>query len=113
MANEIRDNNGKFVQGNPGGPGRKTKAVEERYELAYKNAATPEDITKIMMVAVEQAKNGDRYARDFVFDRLIGPVAKEPVGNSVQIIMDSLGLTTIEQKKEDECSKEQLPSNPA
>lgn len=103
MGNPIRDQTGKFLPGNPGSPGRGTKAFEERYELAYKQAITEDDVTKIMTVAVAQAREGDRYAREFVFDRLFGPVSNVVnQGGSIQLIMDGLGIT-LEKKVEEIC----------
>lgn len=93
MPNQFQDEHGKFKKGIPGGPGRGTKKFEERYELAYRRAVSEEDVYNIMVAAVEQALKGDRYARDFVYDHIFGPVSNiVNQGGSIQLIMDGFGI---------------------
>jgi len=67
-----RDPHGRFVKGNPGGPGRGKKEVEESYLQAFRDTVSPEDWRAIIGKAVADAKNGDATARRFIADYLIG-----------------------------------------
>jgi len=67
-----RDANGRFVKGNGGGPGRPPKQREQRYYEIALNACTFKDWRIIWKKAIEQAKDGDKDARKFVADYLIG-----------------------------------------
>ena len=68
-----RDENGRFVKGNGGGPGRPRKQREERYYEITMTACTFDDWRQIVKRAVAQAKRGDSTARKFLADYLIGP----------------------------------------
>ena len=67
-----RDENGRFLPGHNGGPGRPKKDREQRYYEIAMNACTYKDWKIIWHVAVEQAKKGDRHAREWLTDYLIG-----------------------------------------
>ena len=68
-----RDENGRFVKGNSGGPGRPKKAREERYYEIMHTACTYVKWRKIVNKAVEQAMRGNHNARKFLADYLLGP----------------------------------------
>lgn len=68
-----RDENGRFVKGNGGGPGRPKKVREEQYHAILVSVVTPEDWKAICCKAVQDAKRGDTAARKFLADYLIGP----------------------------------------
>jgi hypothetical protein len=68
-----RDENGKFVKGNGGGPGRPPKKKEERFMEVSISAVSLKDWRDIIKKAVEQAKRGDTQARKFLAEYLIGP----------------------------------------
>ena len=75
-----REENGQFAKGNQvaknGGGGRPSKAREERYyEIAMKSC-TFGDWRAIMKKAVDQALDGDKDARKWLADYLIGPATK-------------------------------------
>lgn len=72
MARE-RDENGRFVPGNGGGPGRPTKQREERFLEITLESCTFADWKDIVKKAVSQAKRGDSTARKWLGDYLIGP----------------------------------------
>jgi len=68
-----RDENGQFVKGHSGNPnGRPKKQREQRYYEIALNACTFKDWRIIWKKAIEQAKDGDKDARKFVADYLIG-----------------------------------------
>lgn len=68
-----RDERGKFIKGNGGGPGRPKKEREDRYREILLNTCTFEDWKSIVEKAVKQAKSGDSVARKFLADYFIGP----------------------------------------
>ena len=58
----------------PGG-WRKPRAVEQRYAELFRDACTIDDWRKIVKKAVTQAKAGDKYARQWLGEYLIGKPA--------------------------------------
>ena len=69
-----RDDKGRFLKGAHGNPkGRPKKEVEDTYLQAFRDGVSPDDWNAIISRAVSDAKRGDRYARQFVADYLIGP----------------------------------------
>jgi len=71
-----RDENGRFVKGHKGGPGRPPKEREERYYEITLTSCTFEQWKGIVQKAVEQALEGDATARKFLADYLLGPPAQ-------------------------------------
>jgi len=71
MANG-RDENGRFAKGWKGGPGRPRRQTEERYLCALVASIKADDWKAIVMQAIAQAREGDRYARQWLADYLIG-----------------------------------------
>lgn len=72
MAIDKRDGHGRFAQGHGGGPGRPRRAVEADYLRSLADAVSAEDWTEIVFPAVEDAKGGDRAAREWLGSYLIG-----------------------------------------
>jgi hypothetical protein len=68
-----RDKRGRFAKGNGGGPGRPKKKREERYLQILLNTCTFDDWKAIVKKAAEQARSGDKDARKWLSDYLIGP----------------------------------------
>jgi hypothetical protein len=61
-----RTSTGQFAKGNPGGPGRPRRAVEQEY-LAVLSEAVPLDTWRaICERAAKDAKAGDHRARDWL-----------------------------------------------
>lgn len=73
-----RDEKGRFVKGhknsagNKGGTGRPRRSIEERYLKALSGSISISDWKEIVKKAVEQAKDGDKFARQWLADYLIG-----------------------------------------
>jgi hypothetical protein len=65
-ANTGRDESGRFVRGNPGGPGRPRRQVEADYLVALSDAVSIEDWKGICRRAVMDALDGDGKARDWL-----------------------------------------------
>jgi hypothetical protein len=87
--NTRRDTNGRFAAGNCGGPGRPRRAVEANYLSALSEAVSVKTWKRIVQKAVKEALAGDRHAREWLGDYLLGKpqndklldlVAKETVG---------------------------------
>jgi hypothetical protein len=71
----VRDAKGRFVKGESGNPkGRDKRETEAAYLQAIRDGVSLGDWAAIIARAVSDAKRGDRAARDFLADRLIGPV---------------------------------------
>jgi len=63
---------GRFAQGNAGGPGRPPRPADERWVERLKAVVTDEDIDEIILEAVRRAKLGQWRARDFLWSYGIG-----------------------------------------
>lgn len=72
--------NGQFSKGNPGGPGRPSKATEDEY-LAAVGDAVPLDIWKtICQRAAQDATKGNAKARDWLSKHLLPPPRDTSLG---------------------------------
>ena len=72
---ENRDKAGRFTKGHPGNPnatGRPKRKTEDEYLLALQKCVKPEDWKAICQRAVIDAKKGDRSARQWLSDYLLG-----------------------------------------
>lgn len=67
-----RDERGRFVAGNAGGPGRPRRAIEREYLAIISEAVTLEDWRAIVAHAVEVAKQGDEKARAWLAKYVLG-----------------------------------------
>jgi len=71
-----RDKNGKFIKGHQVSTGNKggrpPRAREEQYNKIMMTACTFEDWEAIVATAVQQAKQGDQRAREWLCDYLVG-----------------------------------------
>jgi len=86
---DSRNSNGTFAQGNPGGPGRPAKAVESaaaRIRKIFIEGVVDEDLRLIVDQIVTQAKQGDHWAINQLFDRLLG----KPVPSDFHAELDEL-----------------------
>lgn len=68
----MRQPNGTFAPGNPGGPGRPRRAVEADYLRTLADAVPQDTWREIVERAVIAAKNGDAAARTWLTRYLIG-----------------------------------------
>ena len=69
---EDRDEQGRFVAGNAGGPGRPRRAIEREYLAVISEVVTLEDWRAIVARAVEAARQGDERARVWLAKYLLG-----------------------------------------
>ena len=73
-----RDGLGRFVVGNPGGPGRPRRATEAAYQQALSRVLSAADLEAIARRAVADARRGSARARDWVSAYLLGnPIPPE------------------------------------
>lgn len=66
------DENGRFANGNPGGPGRPRRAIEREYLATLGDAVSLDDWREVVERAVADAKSGDAKARDWLTRYLVG-----------------------------------------
>jgi hypothetical protein len=79
-----RDEQGRFVNGHPGGPGRLPKAHEQRLQTVLTNKLDDETWGLILDQAIKQAKEGDAMARKFLAAYSLGtPVHRSSAANDV------------------------------
>jgi hypothetical protein len=69
---ETRDSKGRFTTGNPSGPGRPRRPVEQDYLRALTEAVPLETWQKIVDSAVTSALEGDDKARAWLSKYLLG-----------------------------------------
>lgn len=76
MVKQGRDQQGKFTNGNTGGPGRPKRAVEEDYLGAFVDNVSIEDWVEICKTATQKAKQGCHKSRQFIAGYLVGQPRK-------------------------------------
>ena len=67
-----RDSRGRFVEGNPGGPGNPYARQVARLRSLIREAVSEDDLQAIVATLVDKAKKGNLTAIREVFNRLIG-----------------------------------------
>jgi len=67
-----RDERGRFLPGNPGGPGNPLAARVSKLRGVLLDAVKPEDMRAIVLKLVFLAKDGDTVAARILFDRVLG-----------------------------------------
>lgn len=90
MRSDARDERGRFVVGNPGGPGRRRLTVEREYLAALGQAVSLEDWREVVARALADAKNGDNKARNWLAKYLIGSNPRTLLAIAA---VESLGFT--------------------
>lgn len=95
VANVTHDDKGKFAKGNKGGPGNPYAKKAHELKVAAYAAVTGEDMTAIVRKAVEQAKKGDKAAREWVTDRLLGKATQhvEATVEGTGVLKTYLGIS--------------------
>lgn len=67
-----RNNNGQFAPGNPGGPGRPRRNIEQEYLAVLSDTVSLNDWKEVVLRALADARAGDAKARDWLTQYLIG-----------------------------------------
>lgn len=68
----MRDENGRFIPGNPGSPGRPKRQTEIDYMGMLQEALTPAKWKQIVNTAISNAIAGDTRARRWISDYVLG-----------------------------------------
>jgi len=66
-----RNSNGRFAKGNKGGPGRPKRQAEQDYYGKIRHICGANEWAAIIGKAVEQARNGDHRARNWLAKYLV------------------------------------------
>ena len=109
-----RDNQGRFSKGNPGGPGRPRRAVEEDYLAALSDQLSIERWENIVSKAFQDAEDGDHRARDWIARYALGPspkVAEMGLQGALrlfQLAVDEAREKTVEDKIENRLANDRL-----
>lgn len=69
---ETRDSKGRFLPGNPGGPGNPQARNVATWRKALADAVSAEDITEVAQRLLDAAKAGEPWAVRELLDRLLG-----------------------------------------
>ena len=93
-----RDDKGRFVSGNDGGPGR-PKGLGYELQRAAQEAVAPEHITALMRKAMRLALEGSLPAMRFVMERTVGRAPE------AQVIAEPVGVELPELKTAESCAK--------
>jgi hypothetical protein len=91
--------NGRFAPGWRGGPGRPRRATEAEYAIALRAAVPLGAWTRIVRKAVDDALAGDRQARTFLANYLIGrpiPAVELSDSNHDELGVDDILMTVVE-----------------
>lgn len=72
-----RNDKGRFVNGNGGGPGRPKRATEEKFLDALIGSVTMKDWKEIVAAHIRRAKRGDPFSTKWLSDYVIGPPAQK------------------------------------
>ena len=87
-----RNENGQFVKGHPGGPGRPKKTKEEKFYKATISTVTLKDWREIVKKAADMAKRGDAPSRKWLSDYILGPPQQKmdvtSAGEKLRIFID-------------------------
>ena len=90
-AETVRDQRGRFLRGNPGGPGNPHVRRQSEYQTAVQEAVTPERLAVLMRQVLKAALEGDMTAARVVFDRVLGKPGTE---SSEPLSLDLPQVTT-------------------
>ncbi len=67
-----RDGRGRFLPGNPGGPGRPKKEPSNRFHIALEEVVTDREWRRLVRNTLERALDGDLKAMDWLAKHLLG-----------------------------------------
>ena len=87
-----RDESGRFLPGNPGGPGNPHAAQVGRLRSALLGAVTPEDMRAVSLALVEKARDGDIASARVLFDRVLGKPIEADLIARLEAIEEAVGV---------------------
>lgn len=80
--NDFKDKHGKFIKGNPGGPGNPFGSRQQEYRELFLTTVSPAKFKKIIKKVAEKALKGDLSAAKILFERICG---KLPEGTTLSV----------------------------
>ncbi|MCX7386564.1 MAG: hypothetical protein NTX48_07850 [Planctomycetales bacterium] len=80
------DNAGRFVPGNPGGPGNPHSQQVARLRSAMMAAVSDDDMREVVAKLVDLAKSGDVPAIKLLMDRCLGKVPSPEPAVAIQVV---------------------------
>jgi hypothetical protein len=96
--NDFKDKRGKFIKGNPGGPGNPFASRQQEYRELFLKCVTQAKFKKIIKKITEKAIKGDLSAAKLLFERICG---KLPEGTSISVANGKDGNSIISIKVDD------------
>lgn len=85
-----RDSKGRFIKGNPGGPGRPPAASAHEHRRAMLAAVGPDVVARVMRKLAAQALEGDVAAARLLPDRVLGRVMDAELQERLERLEDML-----------------------
>ena len=101
---------GKFIPGNPGGPGNPYARASAEMRKAFMEAVTIEDMKAIARTLCERAKKGEIPAIAILLDRALGKVNPAPDPDTLDI--EEMELAQKKREMEDAEKVHELLSSP-
>ena len=80
-----RSTNGRFANGNTGGPGNPLAKRTAHIKRVLLDSVTDDDLRAIVKSLIEQAKGGNAKAAELVLDRLLGKPTTEPLAGNADV----------------------------
>lgn len=103
----MRDASGRFLKGNPGGPGDPAAGRRERLRHELLRAVTPRDIGQIASVLIDQARAGELAAARLLFEYTIGKAgtfdterARHEVHRQASVVVEQVLARVPDETKE-------------
>ena len=103
-----RKQNGQFARGNGGGPGRPKRPTEISYFVRLSDKMTMDRWDKIIDTAITAAENGDKAARQWLSEYLMGAPGTHTLVDVA--VRDEFGLTS-DVIVEAECRRIEQPTD--
>lgn len=85
-----RDAQGRFAEGNPGGPGNPHAKRVGELRVALLEAVTPADMQAVVKALVEAAKGGDVAAARVLFERVLGKPVEADLIERLEVLEQQL-----------------------
>jgi len=86
-----RDEQGRFIVGNAGGPGNPHAAQVGRLRSAVLSAVTEGDMREVVVALVGKAKKGDVVAARVLFDRVLGKPIEADLMARIEALEEQIG----------------------
>lgn len=93
-----RGGDGRFLPGNPGGPGNPYARHVAALRRALFDALTPDDVADVVAGLLRKARRGDVRAAELIFRYSIGEPAAAPAPDFAAMGLDEADLLTIESR---------------